>query len=104
MRRRTLIAALGGALAWSFTAEAQQRPTTNARIGIVDDAPIWDQFRQGLRDLGYIDGQNIAFEYPHLGPSPDGTLQNVFDGGGLDGSLCATLLRRDKNRWTELSI
>ena len=71
MRRRTFIASLGGSLAWSFTAQAQQRPTTSARIGIVDDAPIWDQFRQGLRDLGYIHGQNIAFEYRSAEGQPD---------------------------------
>jgi putative tryptophan/tyrosine transport system substrate-binding protein len=63
MKRRAFIAVLGGALAWSFTAQAQQRPTKTPRIGIIDDAPIWDHFRRGLRELGYIDGQNIAIEY-----------------------------------------
>jgi len=33
------------------------------RIGIIDDSPFWDHFRQGLRDLGYVVGQNIAIEY-----------------------------------------
>ncbi len=33
------------------------------RIGIIDDTPIWDHFRQGLRDLGCVEGQNIAIEY-----------------------------------------
>jgi len=33
------------------------------RIGIIDDEPLWDNFRQGLRDLGYIENQNIAIEY-----------------------------------------
>jgi putative tryptophan/tyrosine transport system substrate-binding protein len=28
-----------------------------------DDAPNWDHFRQGLRDLGYVERQNIAIEY-----------------------------------------
>ncbi len=33
------------------------------RIGVIDDSPIWDHFRQGLRDLGYVVGQNIAIEH-----------------------------------------
>src|SRR5262249_28949061 len=32
-------------------------------IGIIDNEPLWDNFRQGLRDLGYIENQNIAIEY-----------------------------------------
>jgi hypothetical protein len=31
-------------------------------IGIIDDGPIWNHFRLALRDLGYIEGQTIAFE------------------------------------------
>ena len=41
------------------------------RIGIIDDAPMWDHFRQGMRDLGYIDGQTIAFEYRSGEGQPD---------------------------------
>jgi ABC-type uncharacterized transport system substrate-binding protein len=41
------------------------------RIGIIDDSPIWNDFRQGLRDLGYLEGQNIAFEYRYAGGLPD---------------------------------
>jgi putative ABC transport system substrate-binding protein len=33
------------------------------RIGIIDDEPLFDNFRQGLRDLGYVENQNIAIEY-----------------------------------------
>src|SRR5262247_2083008 len=63
MRRREFITLLGGgAVAWPLAARAQQ-PARVPRIGIIDDAPIWDYFRQGLRDLGYVGGQNIAIEY-----------------------------------------
>jgi putative tryptophan/tyrosine transport system substrate-binding protein len=41
------------------------------RIGIIDDSPTWNAFRQGLRDLGYLEGQNIAFEYRYAGGLPD---------------------------------
>jgi putative ABC transport system substrate-binding protein len=33
------------------------------RIGIIDDEAVFDNFRQGLRDLGYVENQNIAIEY-----------------------------------------
>src|SRR5215510_15459387 len=71
MRRREFITLLGGAVvAWPLAARAQQ-PAKVPRIGIIDDAPIWDHFRQGLRDLGYIEGQNIAFEYRSAEGKPD---------------------------------
>jgi ABC-type uncharacterized transport system substrate-binding protein len=71
VRRREFVALLCGAAAWPFAAPAQQRSAKLARIGIIDDAPIWDQFRQGLRELGYIDGQNIAIEYRSAEGQPD---------------------------------
>jgi len=65
MRRRAFIALLGGAaVAWPFAARAQQ-PGKIPRIGIIDDAPRWNGFRHGLRDLGYLEGQNIAFDYAY---------------------------------------
>jgi len=41
------------------------------RIGIIDDSPVWNAFRHGLRDLGYLEGQNIAFEYRYAGGLPN---------------------------------
>ena len=62
MKRREFITLLGGAAAtWPLTARGQQAAKI-PRIGIIDDAPMWDAFRQGLRDLGYLDGQTIAIE------------------------------------------
>jgi putative ABC transport system substrate-binding protein len=64
VRRRDLIALTGAAAAaWPLAARAQQRSAKIARIGIIDDSPVWERFRGGLRDLGYVEGQNIAFEY-----------------------------------------
>src|SRR2546430_5135064 len=63
--RREFIRLLGGAAAaWPFVARAQQA-TKIPRIGIIDDAPRWKAFRHGLRDLGYLEGQNIAFDYSY---------------------------------------
>ena len=44
---------------------AQQPPAKTARIGFLGDVPsfIDEAFRQGLRELGYIEGQNIAIEH-----------------------------------------
>jgi hypothetical protein len=63
MKRREFITLLGGAAAWPLAARAQQPVRRMPRIGVIDDAPNWDHFRQGLRDLGYVERQNIAIEY-----------------------------------------
>src|SRR5262245_36835607 len=63
--RRAFITLLGGAAAaWPLAARAQQ-PGKIPRIGIIDDAPRWSAFRHGLRDLGYLEGQNVAFDYAY---------------------------------------
>ena len=57
-----------------FSAEAQQ-PKKVPRIGILPPGPIservhlWDAFRQGLRELGYVEGHNIALEFRAAGGS-----------------------------------
>jgi putative tryptophan/tyrosine transport system substrate-binding protein len=71
MRRRRFITLLGGAaVTWPLTARAQ-RATKLVRIGIIDDAPIWDHFRQGLREAGYVEGKNLAIEYRSAEGQPD---------------------------------
>jgi putative tryptophan/tyrosine transport system substrate-binding protein len=68
MNRRAFITLLGGAAAaWPLAADAQQSGKV-PRIGILSpgrselDAGGLDSFQQGLRELGYTDGQNIAIE------------------------------------------
>ena len=62
MKRREFITLLGGAtVTWPLGVHAQQAKIP--RIGIIDNAPIWDHFRHGLRDFGYVEGQSIALEY-----------------------------------------
>src|SRR5215467_2297999 len=69
-RRKFLATLLGGAAAWPLAARAQQ-PGKIPRIGIIDDSPRWNAFRQGLRDLGYLEGQNIAFDYAYADGVPE---------------------------------
>jgi putative ABC transport system substrate-binding protein len=70
MRRREFIALLGGAATvWPPAARAQQPKLP--RIGIIDDSPIWNSFREGLRNLGYREGQNIAFDYRYAAGQPE---------------------------------
>src|SRR5215472_11991819 len=68
--RRKFLATLGGAAAWPLAARAQQ-PGKIPRIGIIDDSPRWNAFRHGLRDLGYLEGQNIAFDYAYADGVPE---------------------------------
>ena len=64
--RREFIALVGGAASWPLSALAQQAkvPTVGVLvIGNISPEQFWREFRQGLRDLGYVEGQNIRFEF-----------------------------------------
>ena len=71
MGRREFVALVGGAAAWPVAARAQQPPERMRRLGIIDDAPMWNAFRQGLREHGYLEGQNIAFDYKYADGVPE---------------------------------
>ena len=64
--RLVIVLVLGPLLAPVLAVEAQQ-PRPVARIGFLRNGPPPESFiggfRQGLRDLGYVEGQNIAIEY-----------------------------------------
>jgi len=76
--RRAFIGTLaGGLLAAPLAAEGQQRGKVY-RIGILSPSPTpagpgvtFDILRLGLRDLGYIEGENIRFEYRMSGGHDD---------------------------------
>ena len=85
MQRRAFITLLGGAAAWPLAARAQQPAMT--RIGITTiqprTSPIYAALDERLRELGYIEGQNLVVDL--LNP------QN--QAGGIAGAV-AELLRR----------
>jgi len=65
-RRREFISLLGGAATWPLAAHAQQAIPV---VGFLstrapsDDPHLLAAVRQGLKDAGYIEHQNIAIEY-----------------------------------------
>jgi putative ABC transport system substrate-binding protein len=72
VRRREFITLLGGAAtAWPLAARAQRTTGKIVRIGIIDDSSSWDPFRQQLRDLNYVEGQNLAYVSLNTNGNPD---------------------------------
>lgn len=87
MKRRKFIALAGGAVAWPLVVYAQQTHRVR-RVGVlVAGSPpdsIADELRRNLRDLGYSEGQNIAFE-----------VRFAMDRSDLAAKLAAELVRLD---------
>jgi putative tryptophan/tyrosine transport system substrate-binding protein len=76
MQRREFIILLGGtAAAWPLTGRAQQPvvPVVGfLRSTTLADVPHWvTAFRQGLKEAGFVEGQNVAVEYRSADNQPD---------------------------------
>jgi putative ABC transport system substrate-binding protein len=76
MRRRQFIAGLGSAAAWPVVARAQQPVVPvigflSAQSAEVDYKNVTVAFLQGLKETGYVEGQNVAVEYRYA--------ENQFD-------------------------
>jgi putative tryptophan/tyrosine transport system substrate-binding protein len=76
LKRRKFITLLGGATAWPLAARAQQSKVARIGalyIGLADGDSFKKELREGLHQLGYVEGKNIAFEFR----SADGKLDRL---------------------------
>ena len=86
MRRREFLCVMGGVATWSLVARAQQvMPVVGflRTASLADASQLVNAFRQGLKEAGFIEGQNVAIEYR----SAEGQPERV-------PALVADLLRR----------
>ena len=76
MKRRAFITLLGGAAAaWPLAARGQQ-PGKMPRVGYIRagtprNDPFREEFVRGMRDLGYVEGRNITYEFRYYGDDID---------------------------------
>jgi ABC-type uncharacterized transport system substrate-binding protein len=82
--RRDFIALIGSAAAaWPLAARAQQ-PGKLPRVGYIragtpNNDPFREEFVRGMRDLGYVEGRNIAYEFRHYGDDVESIAPLISD-------------------------
>ena len=71
MKRREFIG-LAGAVAWPLVARAQQPDKPVIGLLAIGTSSAWNLagFRQGLKDAGYVEGQNLTIEYRFANDDP----------------------------------
>jgi len=65
MRRREILAGLGAA-AVAWLGDVQAEPSNPRKIGVLlvgNREPFWREFTQGLREIGYVEGQNLQIVF-----------------------------------------
>src|ERR1700680_1160067 len=95
MRRRDLIALLGGAATfWHRSARAERERRLPLVAFLSPRAPERnvEAFRRGLHELGYVEGQNIALEVRSAGGD------NGEPSSGSDRVFSSASRRRDRGR------
>ena len=98
MTRREFILLFGGiAAAWPLAGRAQQSDRKAPRIGFLTrktDASVSaqiDAFRQGLRDLGWVEGKSISIEYRDAGGQLDRLLSLAAELVALNVDIIVTV-------------
>jgi putative ABC transport system substrate-binding protein len=76
MNRREFITLLGGAAAaWPLAAHAQQTRLIGVLISIEENDPEAQArataFRQGMQELGWVDGRNVRIDYRYVAGDVD---------------------------------
>jgi putative ABC transport system substrate-binding protein len=95
LKRRAFITLLGGAAVWPLAARAQQAGRVY-RIGVLEtspaasNAPNFDALRKGLRELGYVEGQNLILDYRSADGRPERYPQLVAELLRLNVDLIVT--------------
>ena len=78
MKRRDFIALIGGVAAWPLAARAQQQPTMPV-VGILGGhtsaewIPFISAFNVGLKEIGFVEGQNVRIARGRQLRRPPGT-------------------------------
>ena len=80
MKRRAFIVALGSVAAWPVVARAQQaRVHTLGVLTLPNPEPLLKALREGLRDAGYVEGNNLRLEIRSAAGKPDIQLEKAAE-------------------------
>ena len=96
MRRREFILLAGAAATWPLAALAQQPSGRVFRIGILGATSpgpaqvMLNAFRDGMRERGYVEGQNLVIEYRAPGAASEQDVAADLMRGGYDVILAWT--------------